>query len=104
MACTYDIDQWLDYLRGAIEGPLRRAMRGHLITGCEPCRRKVELLACVATAGEHEVASCPPEDAVRSAKGAARRRRIYQSSAPRTLLGLKAAGAGGTPGCPGRDA
>ncbi len=66
----YSLEQWVDFARNVV-GPQEKAeMESHLGDGCKQCSKTLSLWQRVHNVGRQEHAIQPPENAVRSIKGA----------------------------------
>lgn len=66
----YHINEWVDYVRDALDPARTAAMRAHLDAGCEPCRDTAQRLSLVAAQAKADLALDPPAHLVHFAKAA----------------------------------
>lgn len=64
----FDITSWTDFVRGAAPERDHDAMQSHLEGGCRKCAAAVAALRRVASLAAAEMATAPPDHAVRSVK------------------------------------
>lgn len=77
----FHIGQWVDFSRGLDAAIDRPSMESHLASGCERCRRVVDVLSGISRIARGERDVEPPETALRLARA------IYQRQPPQTLVG-----------------
>jgi len=68
----YAMEQWIDYARGVVTEPVRRALEEHLRTGCRACTRELATWKMICDFAEGEPLREPPPGAVRAVKLAVR--------------------------------
>jgi hypothetical protein len=66
----FTFQDWVDFARSSVSEELRRAMQGHLDTGCQKCAKELQLWKGFAEFAGREAAYEPPEGVVRIVKAA----------------------------------
>src|SRR5437667_6636807 len=66
----YSPEEWIDFVTGANQAPVRQAMQKHLDSGCERCKERVAMWRKVQSSAALDAKFNPPADAVRVVKAA----------------------------------
>lgn len=64
----FQLEQWVDFVRGLVPEPERDSMREHLDNGCAECTQAVALLRIVVTAAREDRSLIVPPEVVRLAR------------------------------------